>query len=149
MGFIKDALDVKVFFLVVIIAVCMVAFLVVFHKNFEDVNTKYEEKVGELNSTYNKLLGTQERLNETVEDLELTNLKEEDLKKKYNELLNKNERLEKDKLNLQKEVSDKNSEIGDLKTKNTVLQDSLDKEKSTNSKLRSRINCFEGGGANC
>jgi len=76
MYFIKDKLTVKVFLLVVLLLVCMVSLLVVFSRNFEEINTKYQQKVAELNSTFENLTGTQKQLNKTITDLELKNIKE-------------------------------------------------------------------------
>jgi len=142
MSFIKDSLNVKVFLLVVIIAVCMVSLLIVFHKNFVDINNKYDDKVKELNQTFDSLVGTQSKLNKSLSDLELKTVKEEDLKDKYSELRTSNEKLEADNKKMTDELAAKKAENEDLKEENVDL-------KKKREALLEKVKCLETGGQGC
>ena len=149
MSFIRDTLNVKIFWIVVLIAVSMVSLLVVFNRNFEDINTRYQEKVSELNSTFQNLTGTQTQLNKTLSELELKDIKEADLKKKYTELKNERDSLESQVNKLTLDLVDRDKKINSLRLEVDSLKENVDKLNSKISKLDKRVKCFESGGTNC
>ncbi|MBS3152135.1 hypothetical protein J4230_01855 [Candidatus Woesearchaeota archaeon] len=149
MYFIKDKLTVKVFLLVVLLLVCMVSLLVVFSRNFEEINTKYQQKVAELNSTFENLTGTQKQLNKTITDLELKNIKEADLRDKYKTLKNERDSLDAQVNKLNADVAQRDKKINSLTLKVDSLEEEIEDLESKITKLDKRINCFKNGGTNC
>ena len=149
MGVIKDHWNVKIFLLIVLVVVSKVSLLVVFNRNFEDVNTKYNEKTSELNATFESLLGTQSQLNKTMSDLELKNLKEADLRDQYKQLKTERDGLQLQIQNLNKNIADRDSKIKSLNIKISDLEESVDKLNTKITKLDKRINCFEDGKTGC
>jgi|SRR3989344_3652010 len=157
MKFIKDDYAVKLFLLVVLIAVAMVSLVIVFQNNFEDINLRYKDKVDELNNTFEQLVGAQSQLNRTLTDLEVNELKVEDLRGKYTEIRTERDLLDAERKRLNSEVEQKKSQIANLefeKSELTERNDELSERNSDlqdeNEDLRSRLDtCEESGGTNC
>lgn len=125
MAFIKDSINVKIFILVAIVVVGMVALVFVFSKNFDDINTRYSEKLLELNQTFDELSSAQSELNSTMEDLELKSLREEDLKGRYSSVKTQRDNLERKKNRLMGVVSEKEDEIVSLQMEIDDLEDEI------------------------
>ena len=149
MGFLKDTINVKIFLLVVLAIVAMASLVVVFQRNFEDINERYREKVLELNATFENLTGAQLKLNKTLTDLELKSIKETDLKNKYSELKNERDTLEDEVNRLNVEITEKETKIKSLNDKIISLESDIDKLNSKIEKLQKRVDCFKSGGSNC
>ena len=156
MDFIRDSWNVKGFLLVAIVAVAMVSLLIVFQKNFKDINDQYAEKAQELNETFDQLTGAQTQLNNTMEDLEIQTLKEGDLRDKYIELRTQKEILEAERNRLKSEVAEKVSEISSLDAEISSLEEDIQELnsrignlQSENDDLQEENSCLRSGGANC
>ncbi len=111
MAFIKDAINVKIFVLVVFVVVAMVSIVVVSYNNIESVNTKYSEKVGELEGTFEELTDVQKSLNRTAEELTIKELREEDLQDRYLTLKDDRDNLFNEKERLLGDIESLNSRI--------------------------------------
>ena len=149
MAFIKDDINVKIFVLVVLVVVAMVSLLIVFNKSFKDINDRYQNKTQELNTTFGQLVGAKTELNKTMNNLELQNIKEEDLKTKYTQMKALKEALAIDKANLQADVANKTTQIGDLEFQLDTKTKEISSLKSQISRLNDKIDCLENAGTNC
>lgn len=149
MAFLKDSINVKVFLLVVMAVVAMVSLVLVFKTNFEDINLEYTKKVGELNTTFEALKGTQSVLNKTAEELEIRSLREEDLKDKYGELKEERDELVKEKTKLLDEVEDKIDQINTLNIQIKVKENEISDLKDDVASLKNKLNCYQSGQTNC
>ncbi|MBI2148621.1 hypothetical protein HYU23_02985 [Candidatus Woesearchaeota archaeon] len=149
MGLIRDTLNVKIFVLIVLVVVAMVSLLVVFQRNFEDINVKYKEKVHELNTTFANLTGAQTQLNKTLSDLELKNLRETDLREQYTKLKADRDSLQDEVNKLNGVIAEKDKKITSLNNKIIILESDIEKLERKISKLEKRIDCFESGSTNC
>lgn len=143
MAFIRDSINVKIFLLVVLVVVAMVSLVIVFKKNFEDINLEYSKKVTELNTTFENLIDVQSNLNKTAEELEIRSLREEDLKDKYGELKDERDTLADEKIKLMDEVEDKNQQIEVLGDKIFLLNEDIADLKSQVSDLSAKVDCME------
>lgn len=156
MGFIQENANIKLFLLIVIVAGLAVALTVVYQQNYKDINQKYSSKLKELNQTFEQLTGTQSILNKTKEDLELKEIREEDLTEQYTKVKKARDSLEADnnKLKIQleekeKKLQDLTGEINklknDIETKNEEIED-LEQEVDS---LKKQVSCLRAGNANC
>lgn len=142
MAFIRDSLNTKVFLLVVLVVVAMVSLVVVFRKNFEEINSRYSEKVEELNSTFENLIDVQANLNKTAEELDIRSLREEDLKDKYGVLKDEKDALITEKIKLLDEVEDKTQEIKVLNIHLAELNEDVGGLRSQVADLSEKIDCL-------
>ncbi len=149
MAFIKDGINVKIFLLVVLVIVSMVSLVIVFNNSFKEINTKYQEKALELNSTFTNLTGAQKELNKTISNLELKSLSEADLRSKYTELKSQKEALDAEIIDLNKDIATKNNKIAILEFDVASLNKDIDKLNSRIDNLQERIDCFENGNTGC
>jgi chromosome segregation ATPase len=120
----------------------MVAIVFVFTKNFTMVNDKYNDKIQELNSTFEKLAGTESQLNSTIENLEVSSLREEDLRSKYNQIKNERDLLKID-------VDNKNKKILELDLKAIKLQKEIDLLNKDINELQDENSCLRSGSGGC
>lgn len=111
MSFIRDTLSVKIFVLVVFVVVAMVSIVIVAYNNIESVNTKYSEKVGELEETFEDLTDAQKTLNRTAEELTIKEIREEDLQDRYLTLKDDRDNLFNEKESLVGEINNLNNRI--------------------------------------
>ena len=149
MAFIRDSINVKVFLITILVAVAMVSLLVVFQKNFEDINSRYSTKLEELNTTFERLSNVETELNRTAENLEIGALREDDLRDKYGDLKEERDDLAAEKIRLMNEVEEKTEEISTLEIQVAIKDDEIADLNSRIEDLRSRIDCFEDGGTAC
>ncbi len=149
MGFIKDSFNTKLFLLIVLTGIAMVSLAVITEKHFKEINARYENKVKELDNTFNNLAGAQVRLNETIEDLEITGLREESIKDKYNELKSERDKLMSERSSLLNQIDSKDQKIEKLERNLAFNEEEIDDLNDRANKLKSRIDCFESGNANC
>ncbi len=115
MAFIRDTLSVKIFVLVVFVVVAMVSIVIVAYNNIESVNTKYSEKVGELEETFEDLTDIQKTLNRTAEELNIKEIREEDLQERYLTLKDDRDNL----------FNEKESLLGDIERLNLRIESQL------------------------
>lgn len=156
MNFIKDSWNVKIFLLVVLVAVSMVSLLLVFQRNFKDINVRYHTKLDELNATFEQLTGAQAQLNNTIEDLQLQNLKESDLREKYVQLRTQKDALEIERNNLRTDVANKTNQINLLNVQISSLQSQINdlnarisRLQDENTRLSTQVSCLRSGNTNC
>lgn len=149
MAFLKDSLNVKIFLLVVMAVVAMVSLVLVFKTNFEDINLEYTKKVGELNTTFEALKGTQSVLNKTAEELEIRSLREEDLKDKYGELKEERDDLATERVKLLDQIEDKDDQINTLSIQIKVKENEISDLKDDVASLKNKVNCYQSGQTNC
>ncbi|HLC85845.1 MAG TPA: hypothetical protein VJG30_00975 [Candidatus Nanoarchaeia archaeon] len=156
MGFIQENANIKLFLLIVIVAGLAVALTVVYQQSYKDINQKYSSKLKELNQTFEQLTGTQSLLNKTKEDLELKEVREEDLTEQYTKIKKARDSLEADnnKLKVQleqkeKKLQDLTGEVdklkNDIETKNEEIED-MEQEVDS---LKKQVSCLRAGNANC
>ena len=145
MAFIKEGASAKIFVLVVLVLVAMVSLLVVFQNNFRNINSRYNQKVEELNATFDNLTNAQSRLNQTAQELEIRSSREEDLKGKYGDLKDERDSLETERNNLQNDVDVKEKRIKALEVDIAIKEEALSKEKSQVADLSEKVNCYQNG----
>lgn len=149
MAFIKEAASAKIFVLVILVLVAMVSLLVVFQNNFRNINSRYNEKVEELNSTFDNLIGVQSQLNQTAEELEIRSSREEDLKDRYGDLKEDRDDLESENLGLQNDIEEKDRRIRILEADVAIKEEEIGELKSDVSRLSDKVTCYQNGQTNC
>lgn len=114
----------KTLFIFLLILIIIVAGLVVFYSlNFKAINKQYNEKVDELNSSYNALTQYKGVLNQTKTELQLKTEREQGLSTQFVDVKSQRDNLE--------------NERNILKDDNNVLQGSLNQLRGDYSALNS------------
>lgn len=114
----------KTLFIFLLILIVIVAGLVVFYSlNFKAINKQYNEKVDELNSSYNALTQYQGVLNKTKTELQLKTEREQGLSTQFVDVKSQRDNLE--------------TERNMLKDDNNVLQGNLNQLRGDYSALNS------------
>ena len=149
MGYFKDGVMIKIFLLIVFVIIAIVSLMLVVTRNFDDVNTRYKDKLIELNSTFENLTATQKQLNKSLEDIQVKSIKEADLQDKYGDLKDEKTALEKEISRLNGVVSERDAKIKSLNFKIGDLEEEIDDLNAKISKLNKRLDCFEDGKTGC
>jgi len=158
MGFIDYNANIGLFALIIIVAGIAVGLTVFYQLNFKDINHKYDTKIQELNKTFEKLIGTQDVLNQTKEELDLKAKREEDLSGKYTSTKQQKERLQGENADLSKNLANTRAQVDTLKAQIDQLNLNINSLQATISDLTSQknsqntiINCFRSAApnANC
>lgn len=114
----------KTLFIFLLVLIVIVAGLVVFYSlNFKAVNKQYNEKVNELNSSYNALTQYQGILNKTKTELQLKTEREQGLSTQFVDVKSERDSLE--------------NERNMLKEDNNILQGNLNQLRGVYSSLNS------------
>ena len=160
MSFIQKNLNTKLLFLLLLVAGGIAVLTLTYELSFTDINTKYENKVEELNETFNQLTQTQNIINRTKEELSLKTLREEDLSTQYTGLKEthekteaENQELEKTKTQLEQELLEsqretvtQKHEIEDLQQETSDLKDSVRNKLDEIDNLQSEVNRLRAQG---
>lgn len=93
MAYIKKSANMLLLGLLLVIALGIAALTIVYQENFLSINTEYQDKVSELNTTFLELAETQEIFNRTRTELELKSLREEDLSTQFTSVQSQNVNL--------------------------------------------------------
>ncbi len=158
MGFIDYNANLGLFILIILISGIAIGLTVFYQANFKDINYKYDTKISELNKTFEKLLGTQDVLNKTKEELDLKAKREEDLSGKYTSTKEQKERLQTENSGLSKDLANTRSQVDILKAQidqlnlNIVsLQTTISDLTSQKNNLNTIVNCYRSAApnANC
>ncbi len=114
----------KSLFMLLLIVVLIVAGLVVFYSlNFKAINKDYDQKVSELNKSYNALTQYRGVLNQTKTELQLKTEREQGLSNQFVDVKSQKDNLE--------------TERNHLKDDNAILQGNLNQLRSDYSSLNS------------
>ncbi|MEK6948169.1 MAG: hypothetical protein AABX19_02900 [Nanoarchaeota archaeon] len=156
MGFIQENANAKLFILIVMIATITVLLTFVYQRNYKDINSRYNEKLNELNSTFQQLSGTENLLNKTQEDLTLKALREKklqgqytDVEKKKNALDEENSDLKKDLQSTRKKLDDTLIELDTAKNDLKSRNDKIDNLEEDIADLKKEVSCLRAGNADC
>lgn len=114
----------KSLFILLLIVIVIIAGLVVFYSlNFKAINKDYDQKVSELNKSYNALTQYQGVLNQTKTELQLKTEREQGLSNQFVDVKTQRDSLE--------------TERNNLKDDNAVLQGNLNQLRTDYSSLNS------------
>jgi chromosome segregation ATPase len=124
MSFINRNANLILLTLIVVSAIALTAATVFFQNNFEDVNSRYNTKLSELNQITDELIEYKAILDETKEEISLLRLRDEDFTEKFTDMKDTAISLEGEKSNLEKERSALKNDLQDTIEKyNDVKKD--------------------------